>query len=54
MLRALDEFIIAPIKTTAPFHKSLLENTLFKKGDVSTHLVENLTKQKSENEHKEV
>ena len=54
MLRALDEFIIAPIKTTAPFHKSLLENTLFKKGDVSTHLVENLTKQKSESEHKEV
>ena len=53
MLRALDEFIIAPIKTTAPFHKSLLENTLFKKGDVSTHLVENLTKQKSESEHKE-
>jgi len=53
MLRALDEFIIAPIKTTAPFLKGLLENPLFKKGDISTHLVENLTKQKSENEHKE-
>jgi acetyl-CoA carboxylase biotin carboxylase subunit len=53
MLRALDEFIIAPIKTTAPFHKILLENPSFKKGDVSTHLVEDLTKQKSESEHKE-
>ncbi len=53
MLRALDEFIVAPIKTTVPFHKSLLENPLFKRGDVSTHLVENLTKQKNESEHKD-
>jgi len=53
MLRALDEFIIAPIKTTVPFHKSLLENPLFKKSDISTHLVDDLTKQKGETEHKE-
>lgn len=53
MRRALDEFIIGPIKTTIPFHKMLLENPLFKKGDVSTHLVENLTKQATETEHKE-
>lgn len=50
MLRSLDEFIIGPIKTTIPFHKQLLENPSFKKGDVSTHLVEDLTKQKSEAE----
>ena len=42
MRRALDEFIIAPIKTTIAFHKSLLENPLFKKGDISTHFIENL------------
>lgn len=53
MLRALGEFIISPIKTTVPFHQSLLENPLFKKGDVSTHLVENMMKQKTEAEHKE-
>jgi acetyl-CoA carboxylase biotin carboxylase subunit len=53
MLRALDEFIIAPVKTTVGFHKALLENPLFKKGDVSTHLAENLTKPKTETEHKE-
>jgi acetyl-CoA carboxylase biotin carboxylase subunit len=54
MLRALDEFIIAPIKTTIPFHKTLLENPQFRKGDVSTHLVENLTKKATETEHKEI
>lgn len=53
MSRALDEFYIAPIKTTIPFHKSLMNNPLFKKGDVSTHLVENLTKQISGNDQKE-
>ncbi len=53
MRRALDEFLIGPIKTTVPFHKTLLENPQFKKGDVSTHLVENLTKAKLESEHKE-
>ncbi|HAJ56229.1 MAG TPA: acetyl-CoA carboxylase biotin carboxylase subunit [Candidatus Omnitrophica bacterium] len=52
MLRALDEFIIAPIKTTAVFHKSLLANPFFKKGDVSTHLVEDMTRPKVEPEHK--
>jgi len=53
MSRALDEFLIGPIKTTVPFHKTLMENPLFKKGEVSTHLVENLTKTGAETEHKE-
>ncbi len=53
MSRALDEFIISPIKTTVPFHKSLMENALFKRGEVSTHFVEDMTKQKSEMEQKE-
>ena len=33
--------------------EEIQDGFLFKKGDVSTHLVENLTKQKSESEHKE-
>ncbi|MFH0877507.1 MAG: acetyl-CoA carboxylase biotin carboxylase subunit [Candidatus Omnitrophota bacterium] len=53
MARALDEFIIAPIKTTIPFHRNLMENALFKKGDISTHFVENLLKPKAETEKKE-
>ncbi len=42
MQRALDEFHIAPIKTTIPFHKRLLENTLFLKSEISTHFVQEM------------
>jgi len=42
MRRALSEFYIAPIKTTIPFHLKLMDNPLFKKGDVSTHFVQDL------------
>ncbi len=42
MRRALSEFYIAPIKTTIPFHLKLMDNTLFKKGDISTHFVQDL------------
>lgn len=44
MQRALSEFIIAPIKTTVPFHTRLLENPLFIKGDISTHFVAEMLK----------
>ena len=40
MRRALSEFYIAPIKTTIPFHLKLMDNPLFKKGDISTHFVQ--------------
>jgi len=40
MRRALSEFHIAPIKTTIPFHLRLMDNPLFKKGDISTHFVQ--------------
>ncbi|MDD5561297.1 MAG: acetyl-CoA carboxylase biotin carboxylase subunit [Candidatus Omnitrophica bacterium] len=40
MRRALSEFHIAPIKTTIPFHLKLMDNPLFKKGDISTHFVQ--------------
>lgn len=45
MQRALNEFHIAPIKTTIPFHLGLMENTLFLKGDFSTHFIQDMTKE---------
>ena len=42
MRRALSEFYIAPIKTTIPFHLRLMDNPLFKRGDISTHFVQDL------------
>ena len=48
MQRALNEFSIAPIKTTIPFHLQLLENPLFLKGDISTHFVQDMLKEETE------
>lgn len=42
MRRALSEFYVAPIKTTIPFHLKLMDNALFKKGDISTHFVQDI------------
>lgn len=42
MRRALSEFYISPIKTTASFHLKLMDNPLFRKGDISTHFVQDL------------
>jgi len=42
MRRALSEFYMAPIKTTIPFHLKLMDNPLFKRGDISTHFVQDL------------
>lgn len=42
MRRALSEFHIAPLKTTISFHLRLMDNPLFKKGDISTHFVQDL------------
>jgi acetyl-CoA carboxylase biotin carboxylase subunit len=42
MRRALSEFYIAPIKTTIAFHLRLMDNPLFKRGDISTHFVQEL------------
>ena len=50
MRRALSEFYIAPIKTTIPFHLKLMDNTLFKKGDISTHFVQDLLINESKGE----
>ncbi|MDP2753505.1 MAG: acetyl-CoA carboxylase biotin carboxylase subunit, partial [Nitrospirota bacterium] len=45
MKRALDEFIIAHIKTTVPFHAKLLANPLFIKGEFTTHFVQEMFKE---------
>ncbi|MBU0548750.1 MAG: acetyl-CoA carboxylase biotin carboxylase subunit [Candidatus Omnitrophica bacterium] len=45
MRRALEEFVVEPIKTTIPFHQQLLQNPYFVKGDISTHFVEDMLRQ---------
>lgn len=40
MSRALDEFIIEGIKTTIPFHKQLMRDPGFIKGEFNTHYLE--------------
>jgi len=42
MQRALDEFMISPIKTTIPFHKHVMSDTLFLRGDFATDYVDKL------------
>jgi acetyl-CoA carboxylase biotin carboxylase subunit len=50
MQRALSEFTIAPIRTTIPFHQRLLENSLFLKGEISTHFVQEMLKEEKPEE----
>ena len=40
MKRALDEFIVEGVKTTIPFHKKLMENSDFIKGNYTTKFME--------------
>lgn len=40
--RALDEFIIDPIKTTIPFHKKVMNNPAFLRGKFATDFIERL------------
>jgi acetyl-CoA carboxylase biotin carboxylase subunit len=40
--RALDEFIVEPIKTTIPFHKKVMNNPIFIRGKFSTDFIEKL------------
>ena len=42
MKRALDEFIIKPVKTTIPFLRNIFNNPLFVKGDISTDFISKL------------
>ena len=40
MKRALNEFIIEGVETTIPFHKSLMDNDVFKRGEFNTKFLE--------------
>jgi acetyl-CoA carboxylase biotin carboxylase subunit len=40
MLRALEEFEIQGVKTTIPFHRLVLNNTYFQKGEVFTNFIQ--------------
>jgi len=46
MQRALDEFVISPIKTTIPFHKYVFNNPQFLRGKYYTDFVEKLLENK--------
>jgi len=48
MRRALDEFYIAPIKTTIGLHLEVLNHPMFVKGDFSTHFLEKHMKNEME------
>ncbi len=37
--RALDEYVIGPIATTIPFHRKVLKNEAFRKGDFGTDFI---------------
>ena len=39
MRRSLDEFTIEPIKTTISFHREVLKNPFFVKGEFSTNFI---------------
>ncbi len=46
MQRALDEFIISPVKTTIPFHRTVFNNPQFLRGTYYTNFVETMMKEK--------
>ncbi|MEA3489305.1 MAG: acetyl-CoA carboxylase biotin carboxylase subunit [Candidatus Omnitrophota bacterium] len=48
MRRALDEFWVRPIMTTVDFHKKVLVDSDFRKGNVSTHFIEKFVPKKKE------
>jgi len=45
MKNALDEFIIEGVKTTIPFHRKIMENECFLKGDVHINFIEERIKE---------
>jgi len=44
--RALEEFVIEPIKTTIPFHKTVMNNPAFLRGKFSTDFIERMLEKK--------
>ena len=52
MNRALDEFEVEGVKTTAPFHKFVINNDDFKNGNFDTHFLEEIGEIKLEDNSK--
>lgn len=51
MRRALDEYVIEGVKTTIPFHKKVLREPAFLKGDIHTGFIDSIEKEEgTENE----
>ncbi|MGB2630716.1 MAG: acetyl-CoA carboxylase biotin carboxylase subunit [Candidatus Omnitrophota bacterium] len=48
MQRALEEFLVEPIKTTVDFHKKVMSDSDFQKGEISTHFVDKFFKKAEE------
>ncbi len=46
MQRALDEYIVEPLKTTISFHKKILDNPLFLKGEFTSNFIDDLLAEK--------
>ena len=46
LYRALDEFRIGGIKTTIPFHKRILDSVKFRRGNCTTHFIEEIFNEK--------
>jgi acetyl-CoA carboxylase biotin carboxylase subunit len=45
MSRALEEFVVGPVRTTIPFHKAIMEQADFVKGNVDTSFIERTVNQ---------
>ncbi len=43
MQRALYEYVISGVRTNIPFHKAVMKNVRFVKGDINTHFIEKET-----------
>jgi len=57
MIRALSEYHISGILTTIPFHQKVMENEKFKKGEISTHFIQEEFEKKKfliETDHDEI
>ncbi len=51
MQRALDEYVIEPIKTTIPLHKEILRNPIFRRGQMYTDFIPRLLGQSGEGQN---
>jgi acetyl-CoA carboxylase biotin carboxylase subunit len=50
MKRALDEFIISPLKTTIPLYRKIMDDPSFQKGDFHTGFIRNFVQEENEDE----